>query len=113
ARISYRQSPTSGQQTLQTSFGAVGCRDEGAAGGGPPLVFLQGFLAGPDVWSGVVGELAGMFRCVTVDWPFGAHREGMRGDADLSPPGLARLAVEVLDLLGRRQRRILRGEERS
>ncbi|QKG24556.1 alpha/beta hydrolase family protein [Actinomadura verrucosospora] len=64
------------------------------------MVFLQGFLAGPDVWTPVVSELAGRHRCITVDWPFGAHTLPMRADADLSPPGVAELVVEVLDLLG-------------
>jgi hypothetical protein len=33
-------------------------------------------------------------------WPLGAHPEPMRADANLSPPGLAQLVIEVLDLLG-------------
>jgi pimeloyl-ACP methyl ester carboxylesterase len=93
------QSTTGRQGTLHTSFGPLGYRDDGPTDAGPPLVFLQGFLAGPDVWSALVGELVGTFRCVTVDWPFGAHRQGMHDDADLSPPGIARLTVEVLDCL--------------
>lgn len=63
------------------------------------MLFLQGFLAGPDVWAPVVAGLAARHRCITVDWPFGAHRQPMRADADLSPPGLAELVIEVLDRL--------------
>src|SRR3954468_13924026 len=88
-------------QTLETSRGPVRLWRTGA-GSGPAVLFLQGFLAGPDVWSPVVAELAGRHRCITADWPFGAHRLPMRADADLSPPGVAELVVEVLDLLGER-----------
>jgi pimeloyl-ACP methyl ester carboxylesterase len=88
-------------QTLETSRGPLRLWRTGA-GSGPAVLFLQGFLAGPDVWSPVVAELAGRHRCITADWPFGAHRLPMRADADLSPPGVAELVVEVLDLLGER-----------
>lgn len=76
------------------------CWDTGAPADGSPLVFLQGILAGPAVWAGVTAILAERRRCITIDWPFGAHRRPMLRDADLSPPGLARLMVEVLDGLG-------------
>ncbi|MGI5328323.1 alpha/beta fold hydrolase [Actinomadura nitritigenes] len=84
---------------METSRGPLRYWRTGS-GSGPAVIFLQGFLAGPDVWSPVVAELAGQHRCVTVDWPFGAHRAPMRADADLSPPGVAELVVEVMDLLG-------------
>jgi pimeloyl-ACP methyl ester carboxylesterase len=91
---------TGSQHELCTSFGPVRCWDHGPEAGGPPLVFLQGFLAGPDAWSDVVATLAPARRCVTVDWPFGAHSQPLTPGADVSPPGVARLAVEVLDGLG-------------
>src|ERR1039457_5006611 len=93
------QFTTEGQHTLETSYGPVRYWDHGPGTGGPPLVFLQGSLAGPEVWSDVVAELPGQHRCITVDWPFGAHRQPLAPDADLSPPGVARLAVEVVDRL--------------
>jgi pimeloyl-ACP methyl ester carboxylesterase len=65
-----------------------------------PLVFLQGFMAGPDAWIDTMRGLACDRRHITVDWPFGAHREALRASADTSPPGVARLVVEVLDRLG-------------
>jgi pimeloyl-ACP methyl ester carboxylesterase len=65
-----------------------------------PLLFLQGFMAGPDAWTDTLTGLSAGRRCITVDWPFGAHGQALRADADTSPPGLARLAVEVLDRLG-------------
>jgi pimeloyl-ACP methyl ester carboxylesterase len=65
-----------------------------------PLLFLQGFMAGPDAWTDTLTALPTDRQCITVDWPFGAHGQGLRSDADTSPPGVARLAIEVLDRLG-------------
>jgi pimeloyl-ACP methyl ester carboxylesterase len=86
---------------LDTHWGSIrlwqhGPRDDTRA----PLLFMQGFMAGPDVWTDTLTALSADRRCITVDWPFGAHRQALRDDADTSPPGLARLAVEVLDRLG-------------
>jgi pimeloyl-ACP methyl ester carboxylesterase len=64
-----------------------------------PLLFLQGFMAGPDAWTDTLMGLSADRQCITVDWPFGAHGQALRADADTSPPGLARLAVEILDRL--------------
>ena len=41
------------------------------------------------------------FRCIVPDLPLGSHRAPMKPDADLSPPGLARIVagfMEALDL---------------
>jgi pimeloyl-ACP methyl ester carboxylesterase len=57
-------------------------------------------MAGPDAWNDTIRGLPADRRCITVDWPFGAHLEALCADADASPPGVARLAVEVLDRLG-------------
>jgi pimeloyl-ACP methyl ester carboxylesterase len=86
---------------LETRAGPIrvwqhGPRDDTRA----PLVFLQGFMAGPDAWDDTIAGLTVDRRCITVDWPFGAHREALRADADTSPPGVARLVVDVLDGLG-------------
>ncbi|MBK1786609.1 alpha/beta fold hydrolase [Prauserella cavernicola] len=62
-------------------------------------MFLQGLLARPAVWADVTTALAGR-RCITADWPFGAHQQPMRAEAELSPPAIARLVTEVLDSLG-------------
>ncbi|MEW2352173.1 alpha/beta hydrolase [Spirillospora sp. NPDC029432] len=103
------QFSTDSQRTLETAWGTIRYRRNGD-GPGPAVVFLQGFLAGPDIWSPVVAGLSGRHRCVTVDWPFGAHRSPMRADADLSPPALAELVVEVLDRLGE-ERAVLVGND--
>jgi hypothetical protein len=38
-------------------------------------------------------------RCPHSGFSFGAHRQPLAPEADLSPPGVARLAIEVLDRL--------------
>jgi pimeloyl-ACP methyl ester carboxylesterase len=66
---------------------------------GPVLVFVQGLLVNADVWRGVVPALAAAgARCITVDWPLGSHAIPVP-DADLTPPGLADLIAEFLEVL--------------
>jgi len=85
------------QLQVGTSGGPIFYRDEGS---GPPLLFVHGVLADGELWRDVVARLAGRFRCIVPDWPLGSHRAPMHADADLTPGGLARLAVEVCDALG-------------
>jgi pimeloyl-ACP methyl ester carboxylesterase len=70
------------------------------AGAGDPLLFVHGALANGDLWRGVAPELSGDYRCLTPDWPKGSHRTAMHPDADLSPPGMARLVIDFLDAVG-------------
>src|SRR3954451_6357116 len=70
-------------------------------GDGPPVLFLHGVLVNGDLWRDVVPRVADAgFRCIAPDLPIGGHELSMDEDADLSPPGLARLIVEVIDGLG-------------
>ncbi|HET8566288.1 MAG TPA: alpha/beta hydrolase [Solirubrobacterales bacterium] len=69
------------------------------AGEGKPIVFVHGYLVDGRLWQGVVDRLSDRFRCLAPDWPFGAHHVAMEPDADLSPPGLARLIADFLDEL--------------
>lgn len=69
------------------------------AGSGKPVVFVHGFLVDGRLWSGVVDRLSDRFRCLAPDWPFGAQQVAMSPDADLSPPGVARLIADFLDRL--------------
>jgi pimeloyl-ACP methyl ester carboxylesterase len=88
---------------VETSFGRIRVWEHGppeAPEAGAPIVFLQGFLARPDAWTDTLGRMRSRQRCITVDWPFGAHSLPLRADADVSPPGIARLVIEVLDVLG-------------
>lgn len=87
-------------KAVETLFGRVRVWERGPCNDKKPLVFLQGFLAGPDAWTDTIDRLAGDRRCITVDWPFGAHGQPLRAGSDTSPPGIARLAVDILDRLG-------------
>lgn len=85
------------RQTVELSAGTIEYTDTGH---GPTLVLLHGLLMDGSLWDGVVAELAGDFRCVVPTLPLGAHRRPVRAGADLSLPGIARLAAEFLDRLG-------------
>jgi pimeloyl-ACP methyl ester carboxylesterase len=51
-------------------------------------------------WRNVVPVLEPQMRCITPTLPLGSHRFPMRGDADLSPAGLAEIVIDLLDALG-------------
>jgi pimeloyl-ACP methyl ester carboxylesterase len=68
-------------------------------GSGPTIVFAHGWLANANLWRGVVDALAGSFRCVVLDLPFGAHRVPIGGDADLSAEGCGALIASALEAL--------------
>jgi pimeloyl-ACP methyl ester carboxylesterase len=63
------------------------------------LVLLHGLMMDASLWDETITELAADHRCVAPTLPLGAHRRGMRADADLSLPGVARLVAEFLDRL--------------
>lgn len=69
------------------------------AGQGKPVVFVHGYLVDGRLWDGVVDRLADRFRCLAPDWPLGAQQVAMDPDADLSPPGIARLIAEFIQRL--------------
>jgi len=72
-------------------------------GEGPAVVFVHGILVNGNLWRDVVPPIAGGgYRCIVPDWPLGGHEPAMRLDADLTPPGLARLVAEFLEALGLR-----------
>lgn len=70
-------------------------------GEGPVVVFVHGLLANSALWRKVVPSIADAgYRCISPDWPLGAHSIPMP-DADLTPPGLASIIgsfLEALDL---------------
>jgi pimeloyl-ACP methyl ester carboxylesterase len=82
---------------IELSAGTLMYRDTG--GDGPVLVLLHGLMMDASLWDETIAELASDHRCVAPTLPLGAHRHGMRADADLSLPGVARLVVEFLDRL--------------
>ncbi|WP_181777369.1 alpha/beta fold hydrolase [Amycolatopsis pittospori] len=68
-------------------------------GTGPTLVFVHGYLVNANLWRALVPLLSPAFRCITPDWPLGAHLVPMRPDADLTPPGMAAVIGQFLDAL--------------
>ena len=84
------------QREAKLSQGTVRYREQGQ---GEPIVFVHGLLVNGDLWRKVVPLLADRYRCITPDWPLGSHEEPLSSDADLTPPGLARLIADFLEKL--------------
>jgi pimeloyl-ACP methyl ester carboxylesterase len=82
---------------LHLPQGTIRYREDGT---GEPLLFVHGVVVNGDLWRKVVPRLSKDFRCITPDWPLGSHEVPMAPDADLSPPGLAKLIVDFMDGLG-------------
>jgi pimeloyl-ACP methyl ester carboxylesterase len=81
---------------IELSAGTIEYQDRGD---GPPLVLLHGLMMDASLWDGPIADLSADHRCITPTLPLGAHRHAMRPGADLSRPGVARLAAEFLDRL--------------
>jgi hypothetical protein len=82
---------------IELSAGTIEYSDTG--GGGPVLVLLHGLMMDASLWDGPIAELAAGHRCVAPTLPLGAHRHPIHPGADLSLPGIARLAAEFVDRL--------------
>jgi pimeloyl-ACP methyl ester carboxylesterase len=80
----------------ELSQGTIHYRESGE---GPPIVFAHGLLVDGRLWRKVTPQLEGSFRCIVPDLPIGSHRTPMSPGADLSPPGLARIVAEFLEVL--------------
>jgi pimeloyl-ACP methyl ester carboxylesterase len=76
--------------------GTISYRESGE---GPPIVFVHGLLVDGLLWRKVTPLLEDSFRCIVPDLPLGSHAAPMNPDADLSPPGLARLIADFLQSL--------------
>jgi pimeloyl-ACP methyl ester carboxylesterase len=68
-------------------------------GTGPTLLFVHGVMANGVLWRDVVASLTGCFRCIVPDLPLGGHSVSMRPDADLTPRGVARIVVDLMEVL--------------
>ncbi|WP_037065368.1 alpha/beta fold hydrolase [Pseudonocardia acaciae] len=76
----------------------------GSAGADRPVVVLvHGLLVNGTLWRDVVPGLAEHARVVVPELPLGSHRVPMRADADLSPPGIARLIADFMAALDLRE----------
>ena len=66
----------------------------------PPVVFAHGVLVDARLWEPVAERLAAeRIRSYAPTLPLGAHRRPMNADADLSPQGVARLALDFIRAL--------------
>ena len=74
--------------TVKLPQGNIHYRESGE---GPPIVFAHGLLVDGRLWRKVTPLLQDNFRCIVPELPLGSHPEPMNPDADLSPPGLARI----------------------
>lgn len=68
-------------------------------GSGEPLLFVHGLLVSGRLWDPVAERLKSEFRCILPELPLGCHRVPMAPDADLSPPGVARIVAELIEAL--------------
>lgn len=84
---------TDQRKEIQLPAGPIRYREAGA---GKPIVFVHGYLVDSRLWEGVVDRLSDRFRCIAPDWPLAAHQVAMNPDADLSPPGIAKLISDFL-----------------
>jgi pimeloyl-ACP methyl ester carboxylesterase len=82
---------------VELSAGPIEYEDTG--GTGPVLVLLHGLVMDGVVWRDVVAELGAEYRCILPTLPFGAHRQPMRPDSDLSLRGLGKIVAEFLERL--------------
>ena len=83
-------------EEVQLPQGRIRYRDLGE---GEPIVFVHGYLVDGRLWSETAEQLAASHRCLVPDWPLGAHSTAMNQDADLTPPGIARLIADFLEAL--------------
>jgi pimeloyl-ACP methyl ester carboxylesterase len=88
--------PTDELKQIRVPQGTIRYRDTGA---GDPIVFVHGLLVNGALWRKVTPPLEGGHRCIVPDLPLGSHRIPMAAEADLSPPGVARLVSDFLDAL--------------
>lgn len=80
---------------VMTSAGPIDVVEHGSRSG-PAVLFVHPFMTNARHWRKVVPLLSGI-RAITPTFPFGSHAKPMNADADLSPPGLARIAIDILD----------------
>jgi pimeloyl-ACP methyl ester carboxylesterase len=81
---------------IALSQGTIRYRDTGS---GPTIVFAHGLLVDGRLWRKVTPLLEDRFRCIVPDLPLGSHREPMKPDADLTPPGVARIVADFMAAL--------------
>jgi len=78
----------------------AGSIDVHEVGTGTPLLFLHGALVGWQLWEPLARPLADRgYRVIMPTLPLGAHPTAMAEGTDLTPPGLAQIAVDLIAAL--------------
>jgi pimeloyl-ACP methyl ester carboxylesterase len=88
--------PPAPPERVDLDAGTIRYRDSGS---GPTIVFAHGLLVDGSLWRKVTPLLEGEFRCVVPDLPLGSHREAMKANADLTPPGVASILADFMAAL--------------
>jgi pimeloyl-ACP methyl ester carboxylesterase len=88
--------PPAPPERVDLDAGTIRYRDSGS---GPTIVFAHGLLVDGSLWRRVTPLLEGEFRCVVPDLPLGSHREAMKANADLTPPGVASILADFMAAL--------------
>ncbi len=84
--------------TVQLPQGPVVVHQDGPADA-PPVVFIHGFLVDGRLWESTAAALAADHRVIRPDLPLGAHRTPLGDPATMSPRGVARLILSLVDEL--------------
>jgi pimeloyl-ACP methyl ester carboxylesterase len=85
------------RRTVDIPAGTIEYRERGS---GPPVVFAHGVGVNGDLWRKVAPELAAAgHRCIVPDLPLGGHSIPLRGEPDMSLPGLADILSSFFDAL--------------
>ena len=86
-------------RTVEVPAGTIHYRELGPSDG-RPVVFVHGFLIDGSLWAGVAERVAEQgLRAIVPTWPLASHPEAMNEGVDLSPRGVARIVLDVLEEL--------------
>ena len=87
--------------TVDLPQGTVAYRAAGpATSNHPPVVLVHGLLVDARLWAAVADRLAADgIRSYTPTLPLGSHQRPMNADADLSPQGVATIALDFIRAL--------------
>jgi pimeloyl-ACP methyl ester carboxylesterase len=87
-------------KTVRLDTGTMRYQDQGE---GVTLLFMHGALSNHQTWRKLIGPLSKSYRCIVPDLPLGAHSKAMPEDADLSPAGISKHLVALLEALALEQ----------
>ncbi len=84
------------RREIETSVGAMRYRDVGE---GSAVVMIHGALVDSRIYDRVVERLVGTHRVIVPDLPLGSHTIPLDADAELSPPVVADMVLELIGSL--------------